>query len=298
MDIKIYLNKGEDDEFSEGEYLIALEDYKRMIDIFFYLITTMSEKKIKDDYWRYFTEMLAIKFVWSANTLTYIINGSPLKSDLSDISIHTYDFPSIYTLMRKQIENYSTFQYLYIRPRSKQTQEFHCLIYEIAGLESRQQYDAELPELKELKLNEARRIDEILIQLKANEVFLSLEDGEQKKILNDRRARLLGWKKIIEESDLVDNLFKQSWLLYSNFAHSEYASLIQLKGFINTPEDAPFKRNLVLNLAMVLISVFIKDFISLYKVIEDRYDSLPINDREVIEFFSGVGRKSVFNESK
>lgn len=296
MDIKFYINKGEDIEFEEEEFPLVINDYNRMIDIFIYLIETMRDKKIKDDYWRYFSEILAIKFIWSANTLTNIVNGSTVQSEIMKFSTKIIDLPSIYTLLRAQIENYSTFQYLYIRPESKQIQEFRCLIYELSGLESRQQFDSSLPDTKAIKLEEEKRIVEVLTQLKSNSVFHSLEESEQRKILNDKKARLYGWRKIIEESDLIDNLYKNSWLLFSNFAHSEYNSLIHMRGYIQNPEETPTARNLAQNLAMVLICIYIKDFIELYPEYKERYNALGNNDKDVIEIFNGVGRKSVIIE--
>jgi hypothetical protein len=298
MDVTFYLNKGENSEFREEEFPNVIIDYKRMIDVFIYLINTMTEKKIKDDYWRFFSELLAIKFTLSANTLTNIIISTLVKSELADYSAEIIDISSIYTLMRSQIENYSTFHYLYINSKSKQVQEFRCLIYELAGLQSRQQFDATLPELRKVKLEEEKRINDILLQLKGNNIFLSLDKSEQKKIINDKKAMLYGWKKVIGESDLIDNLYKKSWMLYSNFAHSEYMSLIQLRYFIKSPQKTISIRNLVQNLAMVLICIFIKDFISLYPEIEERFNSLCDDDRKVIEFFNGLGRESIFLNKK
>jgi len=40
----------------------------------------------------------------------------------------------------------------------------------------------------------------------------------------------VSWQKLIEQSILRTSLFEASYKLYSNYAHSEFISLIQMNG--------------------------------------------------------------------
>jgi len=293
MDIKFYVNRPHNYEYSEIEFPIVLNDYKKIIDVFIFLINTLVDEKIKDKGWKYFSETLAIKFSLSANSLCQVINGSQVESSLSRLSTRIFDISSLYILMRAQIENYLTFYYLYIQPKSEEEQEFRFLIYEMSGLENRQRFDTIFKDLQTIQINERRRIEEILIKIKNNRLFHTLSSKQKADILKNKHAKIISWSKLLEESDLVSSIFKKAWLLYSNFAHSEYASLIQIKGYFQEPYKTLSTRNLIQFMALVLISIFVKDFITLYPEIENRYSSIQANDKEVIEFFNGIGRRSI-----
>ena len=83
--------------------------------------------------------------------------------------------------------------------------------------------------------------------MKCNEYFLSLPEGKQKDILNRKQAKILGWEKLFTSSDLKSDLFVRSWRLYSNYAHSEYISLIQFKEYNQDSYELISTKQLVLS---------------------------------------------------
>lgn len=293
MEKSFYINRPLDCEFSEEEFPHVLSDYKKMIDIFIYLINTIVDNKIKDENWRYFAETLAVKFVLSANTFANIIEAKTIESSLARVSTKIIDVSSLYVMMRTQIENYLTYFYLYMQPDSKEVQRYRFLIYELSGYESRQKFDALTSFTANKQKTERDRIREIITELKGNDIFNSLEEQIQKQILKENRAKIIGWNKLLDESQLSNEVFQKSWNLYSNFAHSEFASLMQVKDFLKEPFKTISTRNLEIYLALLLISVFIKDFSSLYSEIGIRYNLVPINDQKVIDFFNGIARVEV-----
>lgn len=286
-----YLIRTLDYEYNEEEFQIALNDYKSMIDIFVYLINAIVENKIKDENWRYYAETLAIKFTFSANTLSNIVSGSNIDSSLSKVSTKIIDVSSLFTIMRAQIENYLTYFYLFIQPDSVQMQHYRFLMYELSGYQSRQKFTPLTTYTANKQKFEKNRINEIISQLHENDFFKTLPEKEQERIIKEKKAKLSTWNTLLDESKLTSEIFKKSWNLYSNFAHSEFASLMQVKSFLEEPYKTISTRNLVIFTALMLISVFIKDFCQLYREIEIRYKIIPIDDQEVIELFNRLAQK-------
>ena len=286
-----YLFRALNYEYSEEEFKVVLNDYKSMIDIFIYLINTIVDNKIKDEGWRYYAETLAIKFTFSANTLSNIISGSNIDSPLSKVSTKIIDVSSLFTIMRTQIENYLTYFYLFVQPDSIQMQNYRFLIYELSGYQSRQKFPPLTTYAANKQKFERNRMDEIISQLHENDFFNSLPENEQKRIVKEKKAKLTSWNTLLDESKLTVEIFKKSWNLYSNFAHSEFASLMQVRSFLEEPYKTISSRNLVIFTALMLISVFIKDFSQLYREIEIRYKIISIDDQEVIELFNRLAQK-------
>jgi hypothetical protein len=264
-----------------------------MIDIFVYLINTMAEEKLEDESWRYYSETLAIKYTLTANSLSQILAGSHLESSLSNVSTNIIDLSSLFILMRAEIENYLTFYYLYIQPKTKSEQEYRFLIYELAGLTSRQKLNIVIPEVEAKKKEEEKRIDELLQTLRQNPFFLSLYQAQQKKILKDRSAKLVGWNILVEQTELTSEMYRKLWRLSSNYAHSEYLSLIQIKEYLTKPDEVLSTRNLIQTLLMMLTCVFITDFSRLYPEITQRFAKLPANDIRVIQLFTGTAKAQI-----
>ncbi len=290
MDIQFYLNRPRDFEYNEEEFPIVLSDYKRLLDIFIYLMNTMAQKKIKDEGWRFFSETLVIKYILSANSLSQILDGSRIESSLSNVSVNMIDISSIFILMRAQIENYLLFFYLYLQPKTKDEQRYRFLIYELAGLNSRQKFDVAMPALEKKKQEENARIQDILHLLRNNHFFQSLESSQQKKILKDRVAKLVGWNSLFEQSDLNPDLYRKIWLLSTNYVHSEYISLMQVKDYLQNSGELISTRNLILTISIMLTCVFIVDFLRHYPEIEERFAMVAENDIRVIQFFNNLGR--------
>lgn len=288
-----YLLRAHNYEYTEEEFSTVLNDYKSMIDIFVYLINAIVENKIKDENWRYYAETLAIKFTLSANTLSNIISGSDINSTLSKVSTKIIDVSSIFTLMRTQIENYLTYFYLFVQPDSIQMQHYRFLMYELSGYESRQKFPPLTIYTANKQKDEKTRIDEIISILQKNGFFISLPKKDQNRILKEKKSKLFSWNALLDESKLTNEIFKKSWNLYSNFAHSEFASLMQVSSFLKEPYKTISSRNLEIFIALMLISIFIKDFSHLYNEIEIRYKIIPIDDQEVIEMFNKLAQKKL-----
>ena len=135
------------------------------------------------------------------------------------------------------------------------------------------------------------RINELENIVFNHPLFLKLKPELQKRVKGRKPARLFTWWSLLEQADLNTDIFKLAWSLYSNYAHSEYLSQMQIRESLSNIEYAKEKCNLILNIMFCLTSVFLRDFIKLFPETKQRYNSLDKNTLEVIDIFNFYGRK-------
>lgn len=270
-----------------------VKDIKELVDVFGYLLNYLSEKNIKVTKSSYLASILVNKYILHCLTILRLISGTELKSKLLNSKRTVYDIGSIVILTRSAIENYLTFFYLFIQPLTKEDEEFRINLYELSGLHSRQWLNPIEPEQINTKKIDEARINELENTLFIDPKFIKLDKESKNNIRGRKQARLFSWWKLLEQADLNENVFKPAWKLYSNYAHSEFISQMQLAGFFTDIEAAKDKCDTVLNIMFCLTSVFVKDFTEFFPETKERYNSLSEETLEVIDFFNGVGRKEL-----
>lgn len=292
MDKYFYYGLNNDFNWSDDQFNIVLEHHLELLDILCFLANTMFEKKIKDMPYKYYSETLAFKYVYQSLNLNSLLNGTRHCSKIFNFDTKVFDISSSYIMQRSLFETYLTFYYLYIQPVDQTESRCKWLIYQIAGLNSRQDYTSEYIDVKPKLEKEKKEIENAIVELKTNQYFLSLEKPKQKEILHKRQPKLVGWQSLFKTSDLKSNLFIKPWRLYSNYAHSEYISLIQFKEYRqDDPEFISAKQSVAFS-ALILTAVFITNMRKLYKEIEDNFQKLTQEQIDCVNFFDGIARKS------
>ena len=114
----------------------------------------------------------------------------------------------------------------------------------------------------------------------------------KKRIVKNNFAKIIDWKEIITRSKLKPSLFHRAWRLYSNYAHSEYLSLMQVKDYWAKANDTYFIRNLCLFSSLVLNTITIIDYKKLYPQIESAYSGLEGNQKRIINLLNSVGKEA------
>jgi len=287
-----YHNLDNDLNWSENEFTVVLSDHLELLDILGFLANTMFEKKIQAEPYKYYSESFAFKYLYQSFNLNSLLKGTKFTSRIFNLDHSIFDLSSTYLMQRSLLENYLTFFYLFVQPKSEDESRCKWLIYQIAGLNSRQDFKTEYFNYKPKIEKEKNDIENYTLELKNNTYFNTLPLGKQKDVLNNRRAKLLGWEKLFESSKLKSDLFVKAWRLYSNYAHSEYISIIQFKEYRqDDPEyiSAKYSESL---LALCLTSVFIMDMKNLFTDIDDNFKKLSTEQIECIRIFNGVARES------
>jgi len=242
-----------------------------------------------------FTETITSKFLFQSYSIKKLLEGMNVKPGIEQLDVSIVDISSIYILIRSQIENYLTYFYLYKDPKTDEEAEFRFLLYKIAGLTARQKQKAIQDTSIKIKQNEKEELEQLLIDLKNNKYFIHLRPRTQKHILRNKPSKLKNWGDLLTESHLSEDL-SRIWYQYSNHAHSEYYSMMQIRAIQEDTSSTFSTRNLILFVSLVLISLFIVDYKNFHKEIEKRFNSFPEDDRDVISLLKYIGTKQSKNK--
>lgn len=292
MDKYFYYGLNPEFNWTEDQFKIILADHIESLDILGYLGNVMYEKKIKDLPYKYYSETLVYRYFYQSINLNSLLKETFYHSKIFNYEMSFFDISSSNIIQRSLFELYLTFYYLYIQPKSENERRCKWLIYQIAGLNSRQDLSSNYVEFKSKIANEKNIIAQCTEELRCNEFFLLLPIADQKDFLKGNRARIIGWKKLFESSELNSELFIKAWCLYSNYAHSEFISLIQLKEYQQKSPEIFDTKQIIAFISLLLCAVFITDVRKLYKEIDETFEKLPNNQKECINFLDGIGRKS------
>ena len=291
--IYFYHQLNKDFKFNENEFVSLTSDFSESLDVFAYLINIIWQENIKDDGWKYYAETLGIKYLIQASSLKNLFWGTNLEFNSLAKSIKVFDITSLYINTRSLIENYLTIFYLYIDNIDFEERRVRWIIYELSGLKSRQKLfvDGVFKDKNREKIeNEKNRIEELHNELTSYKLYTELNDRFKKRIDENNLAKLIGWREIIVRSKLSLRHFHRMWKLYSNYAYSEFLSILQIKDYWAKAKDTYFIRNLCLVSALMLNAVVIVDYKNLYPQINFSFTKLEDNQKRIINLLYSIGK--------
>ena len=270
-------------------------DLNRIIEFNTDLTQIIYDSKMKLEDWEVYIETLLIKAIHTSKSILELSEPKTLKSlKYPDRKIEIIDASSINVLVRSLLEAYLTLTYIYCLNIKKEETKFRFQLWKVSGLISRQKFKFTKKEYLDKQSNEKSIIDELIKELEANKYFHELNKGQLNKLKSYGLPKLVSWNKMIDKSDLNNKLFKDIYSLYSNYAHSEFLSMIQIN---ETPFYTSNQKNIegiILSLNITrLINCLLIDFIrNKFKIIEIVYHSYPNGLKQNIELLTKFAKKS------
>jgi len=203
-------------------------------------------------------------------------------------------------LTRTLIENYLTLFYIYFEEKTEAEKNFRFKLWEISGLITRQGYDFSsrnnnvYEEFKIKKQKEKAVLEKLLSELQKLPEFNNLNKNELNKLKKYGLPRIDNWHKLIEKSNLKMDLFNVMYSLSSNYAHSEFVSLMQIKqsSFSSKNNNTISLASLCLILTKIINSLVIEYLIQNYKSVEIIYNAKPFSIQKSIEICIKLGKKT------
>lgn len=198
------------------------------------LIQSIYDSKPKLEEGEVFIETLSIKILLATKSIIELGKGTKVSALSKDSDVKLMDFPSISILTRSIIEAFLTLEYLYYNKLDKTEKIFRFQIWQISGYKSRQSFFKRHKGLKqnitdklENVYNEIERLLSIVVK---SPYYKKIGSQSLWKLDKFGLPRLESWQKLLEQSILNISMFETSYKLYTNFAHSEFISLIQMNG--------------------------------------------------------------------
>ncbi len=147
------------------------------------------------------------------------------------------DINSIVTLTRLIIENYLVNYFLHFEQVTPEEKEYRHLLYKYCGLFNRNKYTTkERKDLEEEKKKNDENIQVTKKLIQQNSYFIKLNS---KKI----PTKIFEISSYFTQTDINNSAISTFWKLFSNYAHSEYISIIN---YITIKNDS-IKEKLILD---------------------------------------------------
>lgn len=288
------VEKHTSEDFKESQFSL-----QQLVNILGDIIDELAIAKIKGPTWKRSLETLTSKILFTSNSLITLSNGFKLQSFKNpNLSAPIIDISSLYILTRAIIENYVTLCYIYNNDLSEEEKIFRYKLWEVSGLITRQNFEDPNGFHKTDQIaKEAEIIKKILSEIESSEEYKSLDKRKLNKLQSHGLPRIDSWHKLINESKLNRFLFANAYSLFSEYAHSEYLSVLQIEqsNYYANSKDTTDNAVFPLSITKMIITLLIKFYVQNFKVAEEYFNSCPAEYKVTVRILSNIAEKNTNN---
>lgn len=272
----------------------SVNDLKLILEGYFEVLQSIYDSNPKLLEGEVFIETLSFKIISTTHSILKLTEGYYVSTTSKRGVSILIDFSSIYCLTRVMIESFLTLEYLYFNDLDNEEKLFRFNIWRISGYKSRQTFfnekDILNKEISEKIDNELLAINYLLEKIKHSKYYKELNKQNLWKLDTFGLPRLTSWQNLLEHSVLNPIWFLKPYKLYSNYAHSEFISLIQMneKGVLNgDSEDNSIAVDNALRTVKMICCTSIKLLENKFDCTSKSFMSLNDDLKKMIEFWYG-----------
>lgn len=286
--IKVYLS------YFNKNIETNLIDYQDIIKTFIQLQQYWVESKIEIPKWKSSLDPLTTKAILHASSVKHLICGYTIPNPVNSNELKIIDIPSIYVIIRAQLENLLMIEYLYRNAKSESECEFRHNCWMYSGLLARIHKAPVSKVLKKQIEADKIQIQELKEKIENSSFFHKQLNGKNRKELFHQGSARLGksWSSLAKVSKLNTLIFGDLYPILSNHAHSEALGAINLQekkiGYHKNHEEG----HLLLFISQIILCMVIKSFIKEFKVVEMKYNMINSDQRLLIDYMAKLGRIS------
>jgi len=163
---------------------------------------TLADAKIQLEDWEYNCSALIEKLMYHSLSIIKLAEGDELKFLNDNNGIRVIDSTSILILSRSVLECYLTLHYIFFDSTTKAQKKFRFKLWQLAGLQSRQQFTGDHESLYQKKVGEQKLIAQLLNEIKDDSHYKDLTKGQLNKLNTYGLARLDSFNAMIKKSNL------------------------------------------------------------------------------------------------
>ena len=276
-------------DFNQRNLPKQVSELKEYLDTLVVLQEYLAKSKVMIPEFKFHIDTLITKFAFHSNTIYHLLNGIDMTFKSLNFSTKILDIPSLYILLRAQLENFLIFDFIYCQPITTDESEFRYNNWKLSGYISRRDIPTEGEKAKKTKESDLKEIKRLQEQIKISKFFQAFTQKQQSKILNDGDERLgNGWIKIMKDSGLSPRISNSLYKIVSAYAHSSGVSIFnitELKAGYHPNND---QANLIASISKMIICRLITRFKSQIKTVEIKYNTLPYDLTSRIEFYNTI----------
>lgn len=211
----------------------------------------------------------------------------------------------IASLIRNIFETVGLFNLIYIRAKSADEKVILYSLWALSGLKYRQRFGSRATQesSKETLQAEQKQIDKLIEKIENTGLYKKLSEGNQRKIktlIKDREYRLifngedlkfLSWQDLASTLGIRGKLFENMYTYFSLYSHPSNVAVFQFEEMFDRKTEQ-FKQLTITNFksCFFLLSCFIADYLILFPSVKRTYDSLPLLDQIMLNFFNSTAR--------
>ncbi|WP_276360579.1 DUF5677 domain-containing protein [Daejeonella sp. H1SJ63] len=260
------------------------------VNVLLELIDSLATESVKIAGWKTWSEPIVFKFCYHTCSLIHLFNGTELPVKFEGAFLKVLDEPSIIIILRTILENYLTFHYLYIDNISDEEKVFRLLVYRYSGLKQRSEFDIiNTSKAKEKQIKEGEQVQDLKDQITQSNLFKSYSSKQRTEILDGKKARLFNsWAALIKKSNLNTHFFKNLYGYKSNYSHSEFISIMQIKDGGYRHSDANTRSHHLLMIVQLLVCKTIIELKAFFPTMESKYSSFEQTMQTEIEYLHSL----------
>lgn len=282
-------------DFSRRDLPKQVVELKEYIDTLVLLQEYLVKSGVKIPVYKFHIDTLITKYTFHANTIYHLLNGVDMTFKNLNFSKKILDIPSLYILLRAQLENYLIFDFIYCQPATTEESEFRYNNWKLSGYLSRKDTPTVTELAKKTKESDLKEIAKLQKLIRDSNFFNVYKPKQQSKILKTGDERLgNGWVKIMTNSGWSPRISESLYKIISAYAHSSGVSIFnitELKAGYHPNND---QANLVASISKMITCKFIIRFKNLIKTVEIKYNTLPSDLLSRIEFYDTIlSRKNI-----
>jgi hypothetical protein len=239
------------------------------------------------------------------------LGGVGYTSSAGDVLNPIIDPSIIASTVRTIFEAVGMFSTVNVLPKSEEERMIVYNLWAIAGLKFRQSLvtPTSTQENRDKAAAELQQIVALTNEIEQSTVFKSLSQKSKDKIYsrisqkeydiyfdNNNVKCIGGFQEMVKFTGLKHGIMDRIYTYFSLNSHPSFVSVFQFAEMF--AQENPEFVNLTkfnLDLAFMLISVFIADYIKVFPDSKDIFETLSIRDQCVINFFNKLVRGEEFN---
>lgn len=211
-----------------------------------------------------------------------------------------YDLFTVNAVFRILMENYATFNHLFVEPQTHEEQRFRCLLWKIDGLVDKQKMDIGDDDFEGVGaiLKKDEQILETAIQEFENCAFYKNIDTKELEKIYKPDKRRYSWRFLISENkviplkitDLIKHTcktrgFMNMYRYTSIHTHTNYLAIEHFEQTRSKPMSENYTEPIT-KIAIYLTALMIFDICKIDQNAKEEFDQLPIRIREYINGIS------------
>ncbi len=203
------------------------------------------------------------------------------------------------SLTRNVFETVGMFNLIFINTKSADEKTILYNLWVIAGLKYRQRFTSIItkPENLQKAEDDKKQIAEMTSEIEATELYKGLSNDNQEKIKSKLKEKdykiqfvnnnvvFLHWQELANVMGIKQMMFDNAYTYFSLYAHPSNVAVFQFRDMFKSEEDFLGKTNFNLKYFFALSSIFISDYIKLFPKVIETFESLPLRDQIVINFY-------------